>query len=86
MRSPVTTLDARQRLRSLRGLWPGIHIVTLSNRYVGLVRASDLAVADPDLTVGDVSDNGAPLLSPEEDLGRTALDELAKSGYRSSPS
>jgi Zn-dependent protease len=81
MRHPATTLDARQALGPWTGLWPGPYPVTDSGLYLGLALGSDIAAGDPRTTVADVTDTDAPALTPDEDLGGKALDELLNSGY-----
>jgi Zn-dependent protease len=81
MRHPVATIDARQSLGSVINRWPGPMVVTLDGHYYGMVNGTDIAGGDRHLTVADITDRDAPTLSPEEDLGRSALDRIVTSGY-----
>lgn len=81
MRYPVATVEARQALGAVVSRWPGPMVVTLDGVYYGMVNGTDIAGGDPRLTVADIADRDAPTLSPEEDLGRSALDRILTSGY-----
>ena len=82
MRSPVTTVDARQPAQVLSRWRTGPQVVTLDGSYYGMVDYATVHLAGGSQTVADVTDREAPTLEPHEDLGRSALDRLLGSGYR----
>lgn len=81
MRSPVRCLEYGQRLGSLTHYWTGTEVVTIEGRYVGLADGQQLMTADANYLVGDFTDRSAPALAPDDDIGRSALDQLLESGY-----
>lgn len=81
MRSPVAALDAGLAVDDLRHCWAGPQVVTVAERYYGLALGSEVAAAPSGTLVADLTDRDAPVLSVEEDVGRTALERLITSGY-----
>ncbi len=81
MRSPVATVDAATPVEQLRHCWPGPQVVTAGGEYLGLVLGSELAQAAEGTLAGDLADREAPVLGPDDDVGRSALDRLIGSGY-----
>jgi hypothetical protein len=81
MRSPVRCLESGRRLGSLTQYWTGPEVVTSDGHYRGLAVGQELMTGDADALIRDFTDHEAPTLSPDEDLGRSALDKLVESGY-----
>lgn len=83
MRRQVATLDASSPISAVRAAHAALpEVVTDEGRYVGMAEGRDLVQFEPAGTrVGDVTDFTAPSLSPEDDLGRAALDQLVESRY-----
>ena len=85
MRSPVTTVDAGQPVESLARWWRGPQVVTRDGLYYGMIDTSEIDPAGSQEVVGDLADRSVPVLGPNDDLGRSALDLLLSSGYRVLP-
>lgn len=81
MRSPVASIEASTAVDALRDCWPGPQVVTLGGGYLGMVMGSDLIAAPAGTAVSELTDREAPVLSPDEDMGRSGLDRLISSGY-----
>ncbi len=84
MWTSILTIDARQPLPLADRDRRGTDVVTLDGRYFGLADAGALKHTGT-AVVADVTDQEAPVLAPEEDLGTSALDRLIASGYPALP-
>ncbi len=81
MRSPVAAVEGATLVDAMRDCWPGPQVVTVGGRYLGMVMGSDVMAAPAGTLVSEITDREAPVLSPGEDMGRSALDRLIASGY-----